>query len=85
MPSGNENRSGGRFEGEDDEIPIERTNAFKTGGCFTMTLRAESARAIGLEPTEASGDDDIQFLVSEVDEKEGRLVFDLLKRPEDSR
>jgi len=50
-----------------------------------MTLRAESARAIGLEPTEASGDDDIQFLVSEVDEKEGRLVFDLLKRPEDSR
>lgn len=77
MATGNQSRAYG-----DDarEKPIERTRARKSGGSFRMTLRAESARAIGLEPADTSPDTEVEFLVSEVDDCEGRLVLDRLEK-----
>ena len=64
-----------------DVEPIERTKVRKAGGSLTMTLRAESARAIDLDPGEVSPDDEIALLISESKEHEGRLVLDLVERP----
>jgi hypothetical protein len=64
-----------------DVEPIERTNVRKAGGSLTMTLRADSARAIGLDPGDISPDDDIELLISESKEHDTRLVFDLVERP----
>lgn len=64
-----------------DVDPIGRTTAKKQGGTLRTSVIADAAREVGIEPSDLSHDDEVEFLISKSTEHDDRLVLDVVSKP----
>jgi len=64
-----------------DAVPIGRTTAKKQGGSLRMSVIADAAREVGIEPSNLAPDDEVEFHISKSTEHDDRLVLDVVSKP----